>query len=289
MAASAPTKLPTYYTGLWAMLTLFAVAYMGTVTIRPDLIGEALPSVKLASVLMDEDDQELRRAAGENDALRQQLFTARAELNGLRGELARRSDRETSLSLKLAALEAREAKLAETQAAEAAAAAAKAATAARLAEKAKLAKPQQPAQASPGLSAVERLAAAAGTQPAPASLAQPQKPASPAPIETASIPATQSKPETQAGAAPAAVQLGTGPSVDALRLNWSSLSQRQAALQKLQPRYTTSREGAPGGTGTAYDLIAGPLPSAAEAQKLCESLRAQYVSCRVGTYGGNAL
>jgi hypothetical protein len=153
------------------------------------------------------------------------------------------------------------------------------------------------------MSRVERLAASAGAPPVPnqplvnAIPLQSTAPASTlravpgTPFETSSLPAVPGKAEAKIDASTAAaVQLGTGPSVDALRLNWSMLSQRhQAMLQKLQPRYTASHDQAPGGTGTAYDLIAGPLPNIAEAQKLCDALRAQYVSCRVGTFGGNAL
>ena len=304
MASSATIiKLPTYYRGIWVTLMSFAIAYMGLVAVRPDIVTEALPTVKIASVLMDEDDAELRRVASESDSMRQQLFNARAELNGLRGELARRADRESTLTLKVAALEAREAKLAETQAADATAAAAKASAVARLAEKAKLSK-----QAQPAMSAVEKLAATAGAPPGAvhqqvASIplqstapVAPQRPVTTNPVETASIsaPATAATPKAEAKpdgtTSAAAIQLGTGPSLDALRLNWSALSLRQqAALQKLQPRYTTSREPSAGGVGPAFDLIAGPLPNAAEAQKLCETLRAAYVSCRVTTFNGNAL
>jgi hypothetical protein len=211
---------------------------------------------------------DLRRTAAEAEVLKRQLFAARAELNGVRGELARRSDRETTLALKLAALEAKEARAAEALAAEAAQK-----TAARPPEK----RPPLPLQKP--LSAVERLAAQAGAPPSGVQLAAPPGVQARAAntIETGSVTAA-SKPD-----ATSAIQLGTGPSVDALRLNWSLLQQRhQGVLQKLQPRYTG------GASGSAFDLIAGPLPPA-EAQRACDALRAQNVSCKVGSFGGNAL
>ena len=289
MSTSARTSLPSHYVSAWAMLMTVALAYMGAMAARPDLVAGALPSVRIGSLLLDEDDTELRRQASEAETLRRQLFSARAELNGLRGEVARRSDRETTLSLKLAALEAKEKRAAELAATEAAEAASAKAPTSRTAA----ARPLPPKP----MSAVERLAAAAdkgktagaGGLPAGIQLAAPPTATRSAPsqangIETGSVATAAPKVEATSG-----IQLGTGPSVDALRLNWTLLQQRhQGVLQKLQPRYTASRDAGPGGQGAAFDLIAGPLP-AAEAQRTCDALRAQNVACKVGGFGGNAL
>jgi len=85
-----------------------------------------------------------------------------------------------------------------------------------------------------------------------------------------------------------AVILGTGPSVDALRLTWALIAERgPTSVGGLQPRYMASAT-APAG-GKAFDLLAGPLPDAAAAKRVCEDLRAQKVLCSVGKYGGSAL
>lgn len=290
MSINTRPSLPALYVGTWALLMTVALAYLGMMAARPDLVAGAIPNVRLGSLFLDEDDIELRRQAFEAESLRRQLFSARAELNGLRGEVARRADRETTLALKLASLEAKEARAAEALAV-AEAAAAKATPGRIAAEK-------RPAPPKP-MTAVERLAAqaASGTGttgstgsgiPAGVQFAAP-----PTVSRTAIAPTANAPPGNpiETGTIPpsAGIQLGTGPSVDALRLNWTLLQQRhQGALQKLQPRYTTSREAGTGGEGPAYDLIAGPLPPA-EAQRTCEALRAQNVACRVSGFGGNAL
>jgi hypothetical protein len=267
MANRTWSRIPSHYVGMWALLMTLSIAYIGAMSISPDLVTSAVPTVKIGAVLLDEDDREIRTAAAEAETLRRQLFSARAELNAMRGELARRSDRETTLVLKLAALEARDAKAAETAAITEAALPKTAAATPKQPEKPRTPKP-------PGLSAVERLANSGG----PATPAGTTGP--PGPIETGSV-APQSRGEGGA----AGIQLGTGPSVDALRLNWTLLSQRhQGLLQRLQPRYTAAR----GATG-AYDLIAGPVPNAGDAERICDALRAQNVSCKVGAFGGNAL
>jgi hypothetical protein len=61
------------------------------------------------------------------------------------------------------------------------------------------------------------------------------------------------------------IQLGAGPSLDALRMSWMALrDQHGDVLGSLQPRYVAPR----GGTGS-YRLVAGPLPSKSDAEKVC--------------------
>jgi hypothetical protein len=85
-------------------------------------------------------------------------------------------------------------------------------------------------------------------------------------------------------AQPAAVELSSGPSLDALRLNWSLLAdQNGAALKNLEPRYTNAGEGQP------YQLVAGPIDTPEEAARVCAQLKAKRVACRVTGFGGNAL
>ncbi len=115
-------------------------------------------------------------------------------------------------------------------------------------------------------------------------------------IETGSVPAARppvafGPPNVTGTPSPSGavgVRLGTGPSVDALRMTWGLVNEKgRTTLDRLQPRYMASTQ--PTAGGTAYDLVAGPLPNTAEAQRVCEQLRAQKLNCSVGAFGGNAL
>lgn len=117
-------------------------------------------------------------------------------------------------------------------------------------------------------------------------------------IETASLPpagsgqrelADQRQAPATANAAAAladsshGVIVASGPSVDALRLSWSLLSDRhKAALGRMEPRVVTT-------DGSTYQLVAGPLPTDAEAAKVCATLKARGIACRPSEFKGDAL
>ncbi len=85
------------------------------------------------------------------------------------------------------------------------------------------------------------------------------------------------------------VRLGTGPSIEALRLTWSYLLENhQPTLQGLEPRYFLSpaQEDA---FGPTYALVAGPIGSEAQAKNVCLSLVARGMKCEISLYGGTAL
>ncbi len=123
------------------------------------------------------------------------------------------------------------------------------------------------------------------------------------PIETGSVatPATAAKPkadspfttpitfgipEVKPAARPSVgVRLSTGPSIDALRLSWSLMTERFAAdLTGLEPRYVAG-----GPPSAPFALIAGPIAGDAEARSLCAGLLAKGMPCVVDTFTGNAL
>jgi hypothetical protein len=89
-------------------------------------------------------------------------------------------------------------------------------------------------------------------------------------------------PEPAAPTGPLGLELVTGPSVDALRLNWILLSDRHgAALKSLEARYVG------GGPNSAFQLLAGPVASAEAGAQLCEQFRAKGTPCRVGQFQGH--
>jgi len=108
-------------------------------------------------------------------------------------------------------------------------------------------------------------------------------------LETGSIPGSASNitfGEPQVTPAQSyGVQLGAGPSLDALRMSWLALrDQHGNALGSLQPRYVAPR----GGTGV-YRLVAGPLASKAEADKLCAAMGLTHNDCFATTTLGRPL
>jgi hypothetical protein len=107
------------------------------------------------------------------------------------------------------------------------------------------------------------------------------KPATP--IETGSI--EHKKAATPPKPAPVGVLLATGPSLDALRLSWTILNDRQSTTVKsLQPRYVVSGKG----DERTYGLVAGPLETVADAKAVCKTMTDNGIPCEVSQYRGNA-
>jgi hypothetical protein len=80
------------------------------------------------------------------------------------------------------------------------------------------------------------------------------------------------------------VQVGAGPSLDALRLTWSVLMERHGALALLQPRFVAPRAGS-----GAYRLVAGPLASKADAERVCADMGVGRQGCLPTTAIGEPL
>jgi hypothetical protein len=158
-----------------------------------------------------------------------------------------------------------------------------------------------PVAAAPVLKAAEKAADVklinAPLAPAAASAAASAAPAASAKaLETGSVKAADATAPASAAAAPAAVkppakpvglQIASAPSLDALRLSWSLLSETHAdSLKNLEPRYSTGVDA----NGLTYNLMAGPVKSAADAKKMCKALTAKAIACKVvGEFGGEAL
>ncbi|HRY06265.1 MAG TPA: hypothetical protein P5114_04025 [Hyphomicrobiaceae bacterium] len=84
---------------------------------------------------------------------------------------------------------------------------------------------------------------------------------------------------------PVAIRLTAGPSIDALRLSWSLMSERYAyELNGLQPRYVAGNASA-----APYALIAGPIADEPEARRRCALLIARGIPCSIDSFAGNAL
>jgi hypothetical protein len=89
-------------------------------------------------------------------------------------------------------------------------------------------------------------------------------------------------PATAAPTGPIGLELVTGPSVDALRLNWGVLAERHGTtLKNLEVKYVA------GGPNGPFKLLAGPVASAEEGSRICEQFRVKGTPCKVGPFQGN--
>lgn len=82
------------------------------------------------------------------------------------------------------------------------------------------------------------------------------------------------------------LDLGSGPTIEALRSRWSALrSEHAALLGKLRPVVSVIDRGG----GIELRLVAGPLPNAAAAARLCGVLAAASLSCQPAVFDGQRL
>lgn len=312
------------YVLTWLLLGSAATAYLGAVSLKPDLVGGVIAGRRAAP-----EDNATARAATEPNP-------AQAEVSRLRTALVQRDAEMKALQLRVAGLQkdleaarssgdenaataatAKTSPAAPVAAADSGASAATAATASTETAAKPAGKPLevQIVNATPVPLSVQ---AAAPAAPAPAEalvanvpppvrrpeLRDTVGPVSGARIETGSLsaPATAPAAKVPPASAPVAfgpavvtrnkagepavgVRLSSGPSVDALRLSWSLMSERYGSeLGSLEPRYIAG-----GNSAAPYALIAGPVGDKTQAKALCQSLQQKGIPCSVDDYKGNAL
>ena len=315
MALSGPrprpqTRFANVYASVWAILALLALVYMVTLAVNPSLIGSWIP--ERSDHETNEGQRSAARFATDISGLKQSVGDIQREMTSLRTTVIASVTRDKALSERVTLLEERAKPLVAAELTPPAVPKTLAqrqaeARAQKAAEKAAV---TVPPAASAAIIAAPPAAASTGAEtssPTPEALASrftvlnaPNNP-----IATGSIfqPPAQGVPAppaaTQAAvtfgpgsikAAPAAavgpvgVEIANGPSLDALRLNWSLLAERHSPqLKNLEARYTSAGEGQP------FQLLAGPITSQDEAKRVCAQLQAKRVACRVTGFGGNAL
>ena len=250
----------------WAAVAVGALAYLGTLALRPDLIAHSGEEAEVA-----EAQRTASKALAEALAARQSIAQVQLEMARLRADARASEDLGKGLLQRVAALEERP----PQPAAEPIPAAA---PAGKKGSEAKAPDPRLKsgveAKVAPGADRVET-----------GSIASPAVPAAAAPA-------------AESGAAPAAfgtavvkpqafgLQIASAPSVDALRLMWSLLSENHPdPLKSMETRYAPTADKAKPG----YDLVVGPIRSQADARKACKDLQSRGVTCRVATFAGEAL
>jgi len=300
MAAQATPNAPSrrfirVYLLTWGLLAAGGLAYLASLAWHPELLG---PSRQIS--VPDQSIEAANRALAEVGSVRRTVTEIQRDIGRIKETIDQREAQERAAQLRLSALEERVSTLASPPpAAEAAApaAAAPAAPAKQRPAKAKAAEPRQPTRFISIADAVKDHAPAGNGETAPAGAAPP-RPETVPPVETGSLASagapviTFGEVKVTPAAAPAraapaayAVQLGAGPSLDALRLSWSSLVEKHGeALGSLEPRYVAPRH-----EGGAYRLVAGPLASKAAADKLCADMGVGRQGCFSTTFIGEPL
>jgi len=248
----------TPYVLLWLMLAGLSLAYLTFLGARPDLVAAWRAEATDPQQALEETKQSVDRALADLDPIRQSVGEMKMDVANLKTGAEEAATRDKILLEKVEALEQSVSASAQ-------------------------AKGPPVAAANPAPPPMARKAPAAKVAPlassAPATQATPKSAPT---IETGSIEhiakATPPKPP-QVG-----VLLATGPSVDALRLSWTILNDRNSdAVRGLQPRYVTSGKG----EERTYGLVAGPIQTTEAAKSLCKTMVERGMACEVSVYKGN--
>jgi len=277
-------RILTPYVLFWVAGAIFASIYLAVLGTHPELFASAQSGPDLEKELA-QTQRDMSRAFADLDPLRQSVGQIKMDVDNLKTAQREAADRDTLILDKVTALESASAKPQP------------------MAQAPREAVPQATPQVATSQATAppepHKVAAATPPKPAPeAAPAQdvvsvapikPQKAAAAAPksetaIETGSI--ARAKAQTPPKKpAEVGLLLGTGPSVDALRLNWTILNDRHGdAMQNLHPRYVTSGKG----NERSYALLAGPVASTEQAKTLCKLMTDRGLACEVSTYRGTA-
>ncbi len=257
------------YVLFWVLGAVFAALYLAFLGTRPDLFASSQSGPDIEQQLA-QTQRDVTRAFADIDPLKQSVGQIKSDVDNLKTAQQQASDRDQLLLDKLATLESSGAPSKTVAQAETA--------------------PPPVAKPEP-----HKMAAAAAPSAAPDAATvppiKPQKTSAAAPkntaIETGSIARTQAAeaPAAAAKPAPIGLLLGSAPSVDAVKLNWTILNDRHAdAVRNLHPRYVPMGKGAE----RSYALLAGPVGSPEQAKTLCKLMVDRGLACEVSTYRGTA-
>ena len=269
----------------WGLLAAGGLTYLASLAWNADLRLPQLQQQQAAAPAID-PEQGLRvanKALAEIDAVQHTVIEMQKDLGRLKDTVGQRDTQDREAHSRLAALEERVSTLATPPPAVVV-----------------TVPPAKPNAAEKAKAAAEKRAADQRTTSRIITVVgepKPELPAaadpSPAPpkFETGSIPGSPpaiafGEPQvTPARQQAYTVQLGAGPSLDALRMSWLQLRERHGdALAPLQPRFVAPRTS----TGP-YRLVAGPLPSKAEADKVCAEMAVGRDGCFATTALGQPL
>jgi SPOR domain len=295
MAAQASHHAPSgrfirAYLLTWGLLAAGGLTYLASLAWHPQLF-----SVQQRPQMAETDAgvQAANRALAEVGSVRRTVTEIQKDVGRIKDTIGQRELEEKAAQARLSALEDRVTTMATTPIAQATPESAPTAKS-RSSDKGRATAEKRQAGAEPPR-APTHIITLTETPAAPVPTVKPQDGSpradaqtAPPKIETGSIPPpaaiTFGEPEVTPAREAFAVQIGAGPSLDALRLSWSVLVERHSALGSLQPRFVGPRK-----DGGHYRLLAGPLPSKAEADKVCDAMGVGKQGCLSTPYIGDPL
>lgn len=234
------------YVTVWALLATLALAYLALLVVRPDVAERLLAPPAVGSPEDNRGQRALSKALAELRELQQTAKMLERELSDVRSAIAAGEARESAISTRLAAVELALQRL------------------------------SRPAS--------EPVAAAPPVQPA-APVAATAAPRIEGRVEDRPLKSLREAKPADRPAGTHAVQLASGPSIDAVRLSWQLLLEtHKATLGSLEPRIVETP-----GNPSSFRLIAGPLASEKDADRLCERLRQRRTTCSVQGFSGEPL
>jgi hypothetical protein len=294
MAAQASHHAPSgrfirAYLLTWGLLAAGGLTYLASLAWHPQLFSlQQRPQMAET----DAGVQAANRALAEVGSVRRTVTEIQKDVGRIKDTIGQRELEEKAAQARLSALEERVTTMATTPVAQATPEPAPSVTTTKSKGRATAEKRHtgaEPPRAPTHIISVTETPPV----PVPAAKAQEGSPradaqAAPLKIETGSIPPsaviTFGEPEVTPAREAFAVQIGAGPSIDALRLHWSMLAERHSALGSLQPRFVGPRK-----DGGPYRLLAGPLTSKAEADKVCDAMGVGKQGCLSTTFIGDPL
>jgi hypothetical protein len=271
----------------WGLMAAGALAYLGSLAWQPELLATPPPHSQVTAAEPDPALQTANKALAQVDTVRRSVGQIQQDVRQLKETVEQHEAQGKTLQSRLAALEEQSRPPEVPVAAAAPPANPRAAEKARTKAQARTAEPRHPTRV---ITTIEGPKPPSEVEPAPietGSIAQAPIVFGAPVVTTADPVVTTVSTPPPAPTAPSryAVQLGAGPSLDALRLSWSLLVERHgAALASLQPHFV-----APQKAGGPYRLVAGPLPSKAEADSVCKEMGVGRNGCFSTQFAGEPL
>jgi hypothetical protein len=299
----ARRKILTPYVMIWLAIASFALVYLALLGLKPHMFASAGSSADAMEQKIAQARRDMERGLADIEPLARSVGEVKMDVANLKVAVEEASVRDKVILEKVAALENAAPKASEPASASNAAvpptprpkpstASGQTAFAApvgpsaeelRARQAQKSAKMINGGQKSTG--GIETGSIARNSQRA-VMVPPANKPKAAAKTKVAARTKVATKPKAAAKRKEVGVILATGPSLDALRLNWSILTDRYAdAVRNLHPRYQVKGRA----SKRTYRLVVGPVASTAEAKNLCKDMQTRGMPCEVSVYRGNAL